>query len=315
MKPSDERSLLRWYPPDWRERYGAEMLALIEDTLGGGGPTRRLRAEMLVAGIKERMRRRGLIGRDLPAADRCRAGEALVLAGWAAVVVAGAVFAKSTEHWRARTAFQGRVGADAAYLALEVSAALGAFAVVAGVIASVPALRRAVVAGRWPSIRGPIRLAGGMTLVSAGAVAALATWAHHLTAAQRNGGSGSYTAAFLGCGVLLAAATAAWTGAGIRAERHLRPGIRLLRAGWISATVTGAATIGVTCALIAWWAVIAAHSPWVLHGAPPGPGASWWAPGLGTASILALIGSTAALAGGQRLASAARAGLWQRMDL
>jgi hypothetical protein len=35
--PADPRlaRLLRWYPRAWRERYGEEFLALVEDTLGG----------------------------------------------------------------------------------------------------------------------------------------------------------------------------------------------------------------------------------------------------------------------------------------
>jgi hypothetical protein len=33
MKPA---SLLRWYPRAWRERYGEELLALVQDTLDEG---------------------------------------------------------------------------------------------------------------------------------------------------------------------------------------------------------------------------------------------------------------------------------------
>jgi hypothetical protein len=39
MKPS---SLLRWYPRAWRDRYGEELLALIQDTLDEGHPAWRL---------------------------------------------------------------------------------------------------------------------------------------------------------------------------------------------------------------------------------------------------------------------------------
>ncbi len=45
MKPADAaaRKLLRWYPRAWRERYGEEFLAMVEDSLAGGRPTWRLR--------------------------------------------------------------------------------------------------------------------------------------------------------------------------------------------------------------------------------------------------------------------------------
>jgi hypothetical protein len=94
--------LLRWYPAVWRDRYGDEMLAMIEDTLGDQPPPLRLRAQLMRAGVHEHLRRAALIGTDRPADDRCRAGAALVLAGWGVMVVAGAIFAKTTEHWRWR---------------------------------------------------------------------------------------------------------------------------------------------------------------------------------------------------------------------
>ncbi len=309
MKPADERSLLRWYPPEWRERYGAEMLAMIEDTLGGRPPTRRLRAELMRAGMRERLRRGGFIGRDRPAADRCRAAVALVLTGWAALVVAGAMFAKTTEHWRDRTAPADRVMADGAYLALEIAAAVGAAAVAAGVVAAMPALRRSLAAGGWRSMRGPVRIAGLLTALTAAATVGLHAWAHHLTSVERNGGSAPYTGAFLAWGVLLVATIASWTRAGIRVERHLRPTARLLRAEWLAAALTGTATIAVTGAMVAWWAAVAIRSPWILNGTAPGSHPSWWAPDIGSALLVALLGSAAALAGGSRLASAARSGL------
>jgi hypothetical protein len=40
MKPSDTGTakLLRWYPRAWRERYGEEFLAMVEDSLDGRRP-------------------------------------------------------------------------------------------------------------------------------------------------------------------------------------------------------------------------------------------------------------------------------------
>ena len=45
MKPADPDAakLLRWYPRAWRERYGEEFLAMVEDSLDGRRPTWRLR--------------------------------------------------------------------------------------------------------------------------------------------------------------------------------------------------------------------------------------------------------------------------------
>ena len=299
MKPTHERSLLRWYPREWRERYGAEMLAMIEDNLGGRSPGRRLRGQLMLCGIKERLRRGGYLGSDRDAGDRCRAGQVLVLVGWAALVVSGAMFAKTTEHWRDHIPAHGRHVAGAAYLVVEMAAAMGAAAVVAGVAAAVPALSRAVAGGRWTSMRRPIRLAAGMTVVTAAATAGLAIWAHRLDALQRNGGSHPYTGAFLGWGLLVVATIASWTRAGVRVERQLDPTPRLLRGEWLAAGLTGVATLGVTAGIVTWWVAVAQQS------------SSWETLDMGSVAAVATIGTAATLAGGQRLASAARAGLWQ----
>jgi hypothetical protein len=47
--------LLRWYPRAWRDRYGEEFLALVEDTLDGGRPGWRLRLGVVRAGLRERL--------------------------------------------------------------------------------------------------------------------------------------------------------------------------------------------------------------------------------------------------------------------
>ena len=54
MKPA---SLLRWYPRAWRDRYGGELVALIQDTLDEGRPAWRLRLSVIGGGLRERGRR------------------------------------------------------------------------------------------------------------------------------------------------------------------------------------------------------------------------------------------------------------------
>jgi len=46
--------MLRWYPRAWRERYGKEFLAMVEDSLDGRRPTWRLRVSVAWAGLRER---------------------------------------------------------------------------------------------------------------------------------------------------------------------------------------------------------------------------------------------------------------------
>ena len=56
MKPADPDAakLLRWYPRAWRERYGEEFLAMVEDSLDGERPGRRFRLSVAWAGLRER---------------------------------------------------------------------------------------------------------------------------------------------------------------------------------------------------------------------------------------------------------------------
>ena len=56
MKPA---RLLRWYPRAWREQYGEELLALIQDTLDEGRPTWRLRLGVIGAACANEATRRG----------------------------------------------------------------------------------------------------------------------------------------------------------------------------------------------------------------------------------------------------------------
>ena len=53
MKPA---RLLRWYPRAWRERYGGELAALIQDDLDEGRPAWRLRLSVIGGGLRERGR-------------------------------------------------------------------------------------------------------------------------------------------------------------------------------------------------------------------------------------------------------------------
>ena len=66
MRPAEEpggrpedaglAKLLRWYPRAWRERYGEEFLAMVEDGLDGERVTWRLTVSVARAGLRERGR-------------------------------------------------------------------------------------------------------------------------------------------------------------------------------------------------------------------------------------------------------------------
>ena len=61
--PDRFERLLRWYPPAWRDRYGDEFLALLEDELDGAAPTPGSGCRWPASGLRQRARSSGLVGR------------------------------------------------------------------------------------------------------------------------------------------------------------------------------------------------------------------------------------------------------------
>jgi hypothetical protein len=141
MKPI---RLLRWYPRKWRERYGEELLALIQDTLDDGRPTWRLQLSVAWGGLRERVHQ---------ASNAVRAAvKWLIAPHQSSMLVAGTIIAVLPENLsESPTPAQGWQAA--AFDALLAAVALtGAVIVVSG-LAALPALVRFLRAGGWPKIR------------------------------------------------------------------------------------------------------------------------------------------------------------------
>jgi hypothetical protein len=56
MNPRDAKRALRWYPVAWRRRYGAELVAMLDDTYRDGKLPPRGRMVLVLAGLRERIR-------------------------------------------------------------------------------------------------------------------------------------------------------------------------------------------------------------------------------------------------------------------
>ncbi|MBV8561089.1 MAG: hypothetical protein JO050_09955, partial [Acidimicrobiia bacterium] len=199
MKPArrDRTKLLRWYPPAWRERYGEELLALIEDDVGEGKPDFRLRLSLVGHGLAERIREAGS-ARPSPSEDRAlRGGSLVVLVAWAAFIVGGAGFSKTAEHFDAAVPAQTHILPQLSFDVVVIAAVLAGLVVVAGAAIAVPAFVRLVWAGRWPELRGHVMRAGLVTATTVALTIPLSLWAHTLTDSQRNGASTGYGMAFL----------------------------------------------------------------------------------------------------------------------
>jgi len=267
-RPVDPARLLRWYPPAWRARYGDELVALMEEG-AEGGPTARVRASVAWAGLRERGHAAGYFG-DGPAPDRLRGGSLVVLGAWTAFVVAGAAYAKLSEHFDRALPVSARRWPQGAYDAVVVLAVAGAAIVVVGLAAALPAFVRYLRTDGWGPLRRPLATAGTLTAVAVGATAPLLAWAHHLTAGQRNGGNGLYGGAFLAYGLLGAAVLAQWTMVAVAAATRLRWPPRVLRFEAGLAVALAGVMVSITAATAVWWGAMAADAPWFLSGTAPG---------------------------------------------
>jgi hypothetical protein len=255
MKPA---RLLRWYPREWRERYGEELLALIQDTLDEGQPTWRLRLGAIRGGLRERGH------------QAVRAGAAAVkrLAGvadpWWTMLAAGVIFAylpgilmtspPPARGWQAAAAF------DAVLAAVALTGAV----VLANGLAALPALVRFLRAGGWPKIGCRVAWAAGATAVAGGALGALVLISDSRPPAQLDA-SWAYLAGFIATGLAMAVAIGLWATAAAATARHLTLTPRV-RAVQLVLGALGATMVTVMFATLNfWWS--ATQSPvWLLVG-------------------------------------------------
>ena len=224
MSPGREgiAALLRWYPKTWRERYGEELVAVMEDDLGGRPPSLRFKVSIALAGLRERARGTGLIGDQPSPAERTRAGSLLVLCSWVAFVLAGMSFSKVSEHFAQAVPVASRSLAQNAFTVLVALSVLGGALVVLGGLAALPACARFVrVGGWWPVMRGHLVSAAVLTVSTVATLIPLAVWAHHLSGPQRNGDDGTYSAAIAAWAVLVAAMLAQWTATVVAVGRRI----------------------------------------------------------------------------------------------
>jgi hypothetical protein len=305
--------MIRWYPPEWRERYGPEMTALLEDTYATPGAVPwRARMGLLRSGLAERARAAGLYGSAPGPAEQVRAGSVLVLCGWALFLVAGAIFAKFADNWSVAAPSTARWVASDSYDAVAVLAALGCALVALAGLLAVPPLARLVRDGRWESVRRPVRRAmvsGGVAVVLFGGALA---WAHRLSPHDRNGGLAIYSALFVVVCLAAVGAVLCATAAAVSVARRVELPSRVLRAlGLIALALSGVMAL-LLAGVALWWSWVALHAPDVLLN---GTGNSFVytsdvaPPSLVAAGVLLMLGLLLAFGGTRRVARS-----WRGLD-
>jgi hypothetical protein len=252
MKPAN---LLRWYPRAWRERYGEELLALIQDTLDEGRPTWRLRLGVARGGLRERVHQ---AGQAVRAGVTDRTGPAR----WGTALVAGLIFADlplnlaqsppAAREWQATTAL------DAVLAVVALTGAL----VLADGLAALPALVRFVRAGGWPKIRRPVAWAAGATAVAGGGLAGVAVFTGSHSFAQLNA-SWVNLAAIFATGLAMTAAMGLSAIAATVTARHLTLAPRVRSAQLILSAVTPP-LVTVTLVTLNLWCSVTQGPAWLV---------------------------------------------------
>lgn len=239
MKPSDPDAakLLSWYPRPWRERYGEEFLAMVEDSLDGERPGLRFRLSVAWAGLRERGRRARLAGqRAAPPMLSAFTGR------WWTFFVAGNVFAILPYEFEASSGAAKGWRVTAALAALAAVAVLGGVCVLASGLLGLPAFGRFLRAGGWRQIRRRVAWAAGATVAAGGGLAALAQVQGSMTYDQLSG-SGVFFLGAAGTALLLMAAFRLWANAAKATAKHLDLAVRVRASEMLLAAVTPAAVL------------------------------------------------------------------------
>jgi hypothetical protein len=262
MTVENYEQLLRWYPPQWRDRYGNEMAALLEDTYAAAGEVPlRQRVGLAWSGLAERARSSGLVGWSHDPEVRLRGGSLLVLCGWAFFIVAGAMFVKVADHWFTSIRSTGHAVAAGGINVVGAAAGIGCLLVLVAAALVLPALVRLLRAGRWPEVRRPITLAVTSVVASGVLLVVLRAWAQSLSSHDVNGGLPIYGWFFLLVGVVFFGAVGCGTAAAVAVGRRVELSARTLRTlGCLALGLVGVMGL-VVASLVAWWVAEAVRAP------------------------------------------------------
>jgi hypothetical protein len=271
----DPSRLLRWYPPAWRDRYGDEFTALMEDTAEASGvPTRHDRWSVVRAGLRERTLATGLLGDSRPPAERLRAGALLVLCAWSLFVLGGISLQRLSEHFGGALWIGSSALPFDAMDLIEALATVAAVVVAFGAAVALPAFVTFLGDGGWRAVRRPFWRAVALSAVGLAATAAVSLWAHHLSVAQRNGADAVYSWSIVCFALLVTAIVAQWTATAVAAARRITLGARALHTEAVLAVVLALTMAAMTAATAVWWGAMAHSASWFLPGRARGHAAS-----------------------------------------
>jgi hypothetical protein len=237
MKPAH---LLRWYPRAWRERYGEELLVLIQDSLQEGRPAWPLQLSVIWGGLRERGRQARQAATAAFKATGFDKASTILLAG----LICGFGLDGLTTASSAARPWQA-VALDAVLAAVALTGAL----VLADGLVAFPALVRFLRAGGWPKIRRRVGWAAGVSAVAVGSV--VFVWGSDWQA-QRNL-SWAILAGLLVTGLTTMGAIGLWSATATATARHLTLAPRVQAAQLMLGAVLPAAVSAMIATSALWW--------------------------------------------------------------
>jgi hypothetical protein len=252
---------------------------MMEDSLDGRPASRRFRASIVWAGLRERGCETSLFGDGAPPAGRLRSGCLLVLCAFSAFVVAGASFAKIAENFDLAVPQQAHALAAASWYTVSFGALVAAILVLLGAAVAFPAFVAFLRAGGWRSVRGHVMRAAAASLVAFASLGGLVALARTLTLKERNGALlyhpvvWYYLVAFLATALVFVVTLALWTAAAVVITRRIVLPERVVSLEMLLALAVAAGMVLMTVATACWWGAVGS-SGWYLQGVRPGSQAS-----------------------------------------
>jgi hypothetical protein len=254
MKPAN---LLRWYPRAWRERYGEELLALIQDTLDEGRPTWRLRLGVIWGGLRERGHQTGRAGR---AAVKRWAGS-----GQPLIVTVGLMVISIPANLKTPIPPARAGQATAAFAALAGIVAFTGVCVLAGALVAVPAFAAFLREAGWPKIRRRVAWATGATVTGGGALAWLVLGLRSMSSAQLNRSLAYLIGAFVTTFAIVVA-LGLWASVAAAIAKQLKLAARAQAAQVLLAAATLTAALAIVPANCIWLAATQSSLLWLVLG-------------------------------------------------
>ena len=105
--------LLRWYPSDWRERYGEEFEEVLASSISDGKGSLRLSLDVAREGVTSRLKSAGYVGRSAPVLERARASVITLFVAILGFLSSTAVLAYYVKGWQRTPVLESLSNAEA----------------------------------------------------------------------------------------------------------------------------------------------------------------------------------------------------------